>query len=178
MGYDPTNEFPLNYSIIQMFSIARLSTLHQKDEPFVRTFGSKFLIYEWKDENGKLHRDGDLPAVSHPYYLKWYRHGKLHRDGDLPAVEWCNGDKEWWKDGKRHRKGGPAIVIDEKNEEWWRDGVRHRDDDDEPARIEFRNFEGGKRCEWWKDGKRHRLNGHAIVQDDGHSEKWIDGVRQ
>ncbi len=27
---------------------------------------------------------------------KWRVKGKLHRDGDLPAVEYPDGTKEWW----------------------------------------------------------------------------------
>jgi len=27
----------------------------------------------------------------------WFRNGKLHRDGKLPAITWSNGGAEWWK---------------------------------------------------------------------------------
>ena len=40
--------------------------------------------------------------------------GRLNRHKDLPAIEYPNGDKEWWKKGKRHRKDGPAIIYGEK----------------------------------------------------------------
>jgi hypothetical protein len=33
---------------------------------------------------------------------------------DLPAVEYANGDKEWWRRGRRHRDDGPAIIYEEK----------------------------------------------------------------
>lgn len=49
---------------------------------------------------GKLHRDGDQPAIIYSNGDKlWRRHGKLHRDGDQPAIIWANGDKAWYKHG-------------------------------------------------------------------------------
>ena len=30
--------------------------------------------------------------------------GKLHRDNDLPAVEWKSGGKEWWINGSLDRE--------------------------------------------------------------------------
>ena len=65
----------------------------------VRTFrdGSK----EWS-RDGKLHRDGDLPASEGADGTRmWFRDGKRHRDGDLPAVVWADGRVEFWVDGKR-----------------------------------------------------------------------------
>ena len=43
---------------------------------------------------------------------KWYKDGKLHRDGDLPAVEYNDGTKEWWKDGEQYNH---KEVIKEMN---------------------------------------------------------------
>lgn len=51
--------------------------------------------------NGKLHRDGDKPAVinklrflDEKVILKWYRKGELHRDGDKPAIiEYTHNDE-------------------------------------------------------------------------------------
>jgi hypothetical protein len=53
-------------------------------------------------KNGKLHRDGDLPAYEDvDGYKEYHKHGKLHRDGGLPAVEWPNGTKQYWIWGRR-----------------------------------------------------------------------------
>jgi len=30
---------------------------------------------------------------------KWYQNGKLHRDNDLPAVTYPNGTKKWYQNG-------------------------------------------------------------------------------
>jgi hypothetical protein len=53
----------------------------------------------WVD--GKLHRDGGLPAVEYTSGKKEYWvDDKLHRDGGLPAVEYTDGTKEYWVRGK------------------------------------------------------------------------------
>jgi hypothetical protein len=50
-------------------------------------------------QEGKHHRDGDLPAVIYyaddgvtPTCVEYYCEGKRHRDGDLPAVLWYAAD--------------------------------------------------------------------------------------
>ena len=56
----------------------------------------------WKDSDGKLHRDGDLPAqvwANGTQY--WYQHGKMHRDGDLPAAIYSNGTMTWFEHGEK-----------------------------------------------------------------------------
>jgi len=50
---------------------------------------------------GKLHRDGNLPAIEYKNgSRKWYKHDLLHRDGGLPAVEYADGGKEWFVNGE------------------------------------------------------------------------------
>ena len=39
----------------------------------------------------------------------WFKDGKLHRDGDLPAVE-SNEGKLYVKHGHTHRLTGPAVI--------------------------------------------------------------------
>lgn len=76
--------------------------------------------------DGKLHRDGDLPAIIYPPSKggkSWWKNGKPHRDGDLPAMITPNGTKCWYKEGKLHREGGkPAIVYTNGKTEQWVDG--------------------------------------------------------
>ena len=87
---------------------------------------------EWY-RNGKLHREGDLPAVvcqcnEHSIYKFWYRNGELHREGDLPAIEWPNGTKYWYKNGELHREGDlPALEYSTGRKEWYRNGLRYRE---------------------------------------------------
>jgi len=81
----------------------------------------------WKNKEGQLHRDGDLPAVIYANGAKyWCKNGQLHRDGDLPAIIFANGRKEWWKNSKRHRDGDqPAIIWPNGAKAWYKNGVRY-----------------------------------------------------
>ena len=54
----------------------------------------------------------------------WSRNGKLHRK-DGPAVEYANGYKVWWLDGKRHREDGPAVEWSDGSKEWYLNGKRY-----------------------------------------------------
>ena len=59
---------------------------------------------EWF-QNGKRHRDNDLPAVIKSDGKKeWWQNGELHRDNDLPAVIRSDGGQFWYKNGKRQRQ--------------------------------------------------------------------------
>jgi hypothetical protein len=91
------------------------------------TWGTK-----WYDANGKVHRDGDLPAaVCADGSQYWCHHGELHRDGDLPALVSGNGNKWWFRRGERHRDNDlPAVVSANGSwQEWWVDGVRQTPED-------------------------------------------------
>lgn len=78
--------------------------------------------------NGKLHREGDLPAVVYLNGTKlWYNNGKKHRE-NKSAVEYADGDTEWWLEGLRHCETGPALTYnncDGKHKEWWIHGIRY-----------------------------------------------------
>ena len=86
------------------------------DLPAVETIdGTK----EWWD-NGVLHRGGDCAAIEYSDGTKhWYLNGILHRGGDRPAVEGLDGFKSWFDNGKRHRETGPAIDMDSGEKVWW-----------------------------------------------------------
>ena len=56
----------------------------------------------------------------------WYKDGKLHRDGDLPAIEWADGTRSWYKNDERHRDGDlPAIKRANGDRFWYKDGVEY-----------------------------------------------------
>jgi hypothetical protein len=43
-----------------------------------------------------------LPAVEAPGHLEWWREGRLHRDGGLPAVMADDFEThEWWDQGRK-----------------------------------------------------------------------------
>lgn len=74
----------------------------------------------WKDSNGRPHRDGDLPAVVWDDGSQiWWQHGKHHRDDDLPAVVWKSGVQAWYQHGEEHRDGDlPSRVRPGGDREW------------------------------------------------------------
>ncbi len=80
-------------------------------------------IIEWKDKDGKLHRD-DGPAWIEPNGTQiWVQHGEYHRD-DGPAVVEPDGTQLWYQDGKLHRDNGPAAIYEDGEQEWYQHGKR------------------------------------------------------
>lgn len=51
-----------------------------------------------------------------------------------------DGDKEWFKNGKKHREDGPAVIYNDGQQEWWFDGKLHREDG--PAVINKKGEKG------------------------------------
>lgn len=41
----------------------------------------------------------DIPDISDDGDMSWHKNGKLHREGDLPAVIPVNGSPLWYKNG-------------------------------------------------------------------------------
>jgi hypothetical protein len=69
-------------------------------------------VIEWRDAEGRLHRD-DGPARMFPSGReKWYRHGLRHPDGG-PAAIYPDGRRKWFVDGVKVKEdrvapGSPA----------------------------------------------------------------------
>jgi hypothetical protein len=63
--------------------------------------------------NGRLHRDGGLPAIECDESKEYWVNGRLHRDGGLPAIERSDGTKEYWVEGEciRIEKGGKDMSV-------------------------------------------------------------------
>lgn len=76
-----------------------------------------------RDAEGKLHSEGDEPALVMNWQSRWYKHGQLHRDGDKPAID-SRDRKEYFRDGRRHRDGGPCVIHEYGAKDWWLHGVR------------------------------------------------------
>ena len=50
----------------------------------IRSAFGEASLAKWQDEEGKTHRDGDLPAMVYSSGMcVWYQHGEEHREGDL-----------------------------------------------------------------------------------------------
>jgi len=126
---------------------------------------------EWHKE-GKVHRDGDLPAIELSDGTKfWYKDGLPHRDGGLPAIERLDGSKEWHVNGKRHRDNDlPAIEQADGSKEWFVNGKRHRDGD-----LPAVEWQDGHKA-WYENGQPHRDGGLPAVEwADGHKEWKVNG---
>jgi len=53
-----------------------------------------------------------------PGRKEWLKNGKLHRKNG-PAVIWSDGDRFWIQNGLYHRLDGPAIEWREGDKEYW-----------------------------------------------------------
>ena len=129
------------------------------------------------DKNAKLHSFNDEPALGTPNCREksWYKHGKVHRIGK-PAITFPGGE-HWYFNGKLHRLDGPAKKVeDEGREEWWVNGKLHRIDG--PAIQIKDDYE----C-WYKNGEKHRDGGPAVTylnmndSYSGQKEWWFHGKR-
>lgn len=93
----------------------------EKEITRVDSAGTKF----WYNKEGKLHRDGDLPAVVYPDGgREYYRNGVTHRDRGPAVVMPSFNDSykvKYYRNGKIHRVGGPAVYRSGHKEYWFRD---------------------------------------------------------
>lgn len=79
-----------------------------------------------------------------------------------------DGATRWYKDGKKHREDGPAVIYKDPREFcWFYEGQLHRDGG--PASVYFQ----GPTCwhyTWFKHGFIHREDGPAQIIGD--YESW------
>lgn len=96
--------------------------LHRTDGPAEIWEPGKDMYKERWFKNGKVHRDGDEPAVTYQSGTQeWVKNNKWHREGDKPAVIDSDGEMTWAVDDKRHRETGPARIKADGTEEYWLD---------------------------------------------------------
>lgn len=138
---------------------------------------------KWLNEDKKLNREGDLPAVTFYYENgnkereSWYTNNVL-----IKSIFYSEDEKkekeEWYDEYKNiHREGDlPAVTKyyengNKEHEIWYKNGTYHRDNRDNqsdrdsenketnlPAVIEY--YENGlyKRKQWYRNGKLNRDN--------------------
>jgi len=134
-------------------------------------------IEEWRLD-GKLHREGDLPAVivrdpdtNAVLRQDWYRNGIEHRDGGPALIMHCDDGLtiwEWKECGEFHREGDlPAREFTEADglvsmSAWFIRGIPHRVG--KPQFIQ-RNERTGKMSyeKWHQRGEEHRADGPAEI---------------
>jgi hypothetical protein len=142
----------------------RNGVLHRDDGPAVSLF---------------LYKEEDGTSLFDQY---WYTDGKLNREGDLPAVERANGCLEWYIEDVRTRVGAPAITKLDGSEFWYLDGVLHREDD-EPAVVEFVGISEDEELGpvslfnkyWYTNGQLNRVGAPAVENADGSFEWYSNG---
>src|SRR5271170_341509 len=92
-------------------------------------------------------------------------------NGSGIEFQYANGIKIWYKNGKRHRIGGPAVEFSDSTKHWYENGLRHRIDG--PA-IEFNN---GRKM-WYENGKCHRIDGPARETHCHTYQEWhLSGIK-
>ena len=78
-------------------------------------YGSKLWFF-----NGRLHREGDKPALIDSYGNQyWYFNGKYHRENNKPAIVESDKYQAWFLNDKRHRENGPARIWSDEGKEWF-----------------------------------------------------------
>lgn len=88
----------------------------------------KFKRVTNKDNKLKIKLFLTQQSLHNTGHICWFKDDLLHRENDLPAIEWHNGCKEWYWEGKKHRKNGPAVIGLNGYGEWWFEGKKHRED--------------------------------------------------
>jgi len=113
----------------------------RNNQPHYTKTDNRSLVVEeqWRNLSGRLHREGDLPAL-------------VRRDPESGNVILTM----WWREGEAHRNPGPAIVWHRTDspmmvdrEIWVEDGMFQRTDDpDEPTYLAY-NREGKVQAKQW-----------------------------
>ncbi|HNC55237.1 MAG TPA: hypothetical protein PLP33_07325 [Leptospiraceae bacterium] len=102
---------------------------------------------------------------------EWYKEGKLHREGG-PAVEYPIGTKLWFKEGKRHRLDGPAIEYSHGDKEYWVNGETLQTNIFIYGKIFLGKEKGKYGLEWLRFLTEDKIEEYPIVP--GHEYEFIE----
>lgn len=125
---------------------------------------------QYEDYNGELHHLFK-PAITKKNSQEWFKHGKRHRIGG-PAIKGTSNGVEyeyWYEEGKLHRDGGPAATQSDGYEVWYKEGEIHREGG--PA---ITKANGNK--SWWQNNELHRIDGPAVEDANGNVEYYLNGI--
>jgi hypothetical protein len=143
---------------------------HRVDGPAIHNHATD--TKSWYIE-GVLHRE-DGPALTvgvegaADYEEYWYYEGVPHRTNGPAATNNKTGTKEWIVDGKLHRVGKPARVVDGVVNEWYNSGFLSREDGPAIESLDGKGF-----TEWFTRGQNNRLGGPARISPNG-TEFWME----
>ena len=103
LPYDCRKYYPMNSKATTRYAkVEAWDTIHTKDNSVAR----KIRIIEELTFDQFTHLTGVFTTTNRTIHLK---EGKLHREGDLPAIEYVNGDKRYLVNGFKHRENKPAV---------------------------------------------------------------------
>jgi hypothetical protein len=130
-------------------------------------------------EPAKIIYGGPIISRFIPLYekLMYYKNGKLHRDGNMPAVVDNNRygrGVEYWYEGKLHRDKFPAVITPDGWMYWYKHGLLHSPSPDHPATIS--KSRKGETKRWYWNGKPHRIGGPATVTANGGTVWFYEGT--
>ena len=153
-------------------------SLNDDSNDFVVEKTREQVVKVWRNEAGRVHRDGDKPAMIYADGTQaWFQDGQLSRGDDKPAMIYADGSQEWFVNGKHGRDGDqPAIVTATGEKSWLKDG-RFSRENDKPTVI----TEDGTQF-WYRTGSKlgilHREGGKpAIITANGKKAYYVDGRR-
>jgi len=111
--------------------------------------------------------------------ISFYKNGKLHREGG-PAIIYTTALRYWYKEGKIHRLDGPAIKYSNKEYDWWIEGenfnTRHFRFLCEKA-IFLRKERGKYGFEWFNFLTEERIIEFPIMPGMGKDEYFKEGIQ-
>lgn len=58
--------------------------------------------------------------------MYWYKNGKNHRDGG-PAIIYPNGNKHWFQNGLWHGEDGPAAIYSDGRKRFYIEGEKYNE---------------------------------------------------
>jgi hypothetical protein len=125
----------------------------------------------------KVENAGEIPddftgIAEYSYGTKeWYKEGKLHREGG-PAVENRNEFNSWFKEGKLHREDGPAIEYSHGEKEYWVNGETLQTNIFIYGKIFLGKEKGKYGLEWLRFLTEDKIEEYPIVP--GHEYEFIE----
>jgi hypothetical protein len=127
----------------------------------------------WVCDN-KIHREY-LPAIEFSNGDKeWLQKGEYYRENGLHTKENMAGQKIWTnKKGKKHRENDlPATIETNGNKYWYKNGKKHRDTLDENNQVlPAIEYGSGTKC-WYVNGKYYRENDLHTAESANGNKFW------
>lgn len=116
----------------EFYKYAQTNTANKE---FVRLFAKKEVMRVGNGYSqiqtsilGIIHSLNDEPAIEYNNKKMWYYAGLIHRNDDKPAIVIENNigiNNTWYKNGKIHRDGKPAMICNSGCSHYFKDGHQY-----------------------------------------------------